>query len=220
MTTDTLVLLAVLTLALVLLVVLLLRRPRVDLPPEWLARLQSLEQTTQSTQIAVAKNDGALDGMGQQLRGFTQTTQSTLETLRHAVDERLAQAVAESRNGRAELLAAFGVFEGRLDQRLAAFDAALTQRQAAQDAAVMAGLVTDYAKLSKSDATARKKLSELEKQNANVRDYLDQPLPPELVCMLDNSCTAAQASGAGGQGSAAEQPAGTVQKARPSGHSK
>lgn len=89
-----------------------------------------------------------------------------------------------------------------------------------QDAAVMAGLVTDYAKLSKSDATARKKLSELEKQNANVRDYLDQPLPPELVCMLNNSCTAAQASGAGSQGNAAEQPAGTVRKARPPGHSK
>ena len=89
-----------------------------------------------------------------------------------------------------------------------------------QDAAVMAGLVTDYAKLSKSDATARKKLSELEKQNANVRDYLDQPLPPELACMLNNSCTAAKASGAGSQGNAAEQPAGTVQKARPPGHSK
>ena len=89
-----------------------------------------------------------------------------------------------------------------------------------QDAAVMAGLVTDYAKLSKSDATARKKLSELEKQNANVRDYLDQPLPPELVCMLNNSCTAAKASGAGSQGNAAEQPAGAVQKARPPGHSK
>lgn len=89
-----------------------------------------------------------------------------------------------------------------------------------QDAAAMAGLVTDYAKLSKSDATARKKLSELEKQNANVRDYLDQPLPPELVCMLNNSCTAAKASGAGSQGNAAEQPAGTVQEARSSGHSK
>ena len=89
-----------------------------------------------------------------------------------------------------------------------------------QDAAAMAGLVTDYAKLSKSDATARKKLSELEKQNANVRDYLDQPLPPELVCMLNNSCTAAQASGASSQGSAAEQPAGAVQKARSSGHPK
>ena len=89
-----------------------------------------------------------------------------------------------------------------------------------QDAAVMAGLVIDYAKLSKSDMAARKKLSDLEKQNANVRDHLDQPLPPELVCMLNDSCTAAQASGAGSQGSAAEQPAGTVQKARPSGHSK
>ena len=84
-----------------------------------------------------------------------------------------------------------------------------------QDAAVMAGLVTDYAKLSKSDMAARKKLSDLEKQNANVRDYLDQPLPPELVCMLNNSCTGAEASGAGSQGSAVEQPAGTVQKARP-----
>lgn len=89
-----------------------------------------------------------------------------------------------------------------------------------QDTAVITGLVTDYAKLSKSDATARKKLSELEKQNANVRDYLDQPLPPELVCMLNNSCTAAQASGAGVPAAASVQPAGAVQKARPSGHSK
>lgn len=84
-----------------------------------------------------------------------------------------------------------------------------------QDDAVIAGLVTDYVKLSKSDAVARKKLSELEKQNANVRAYLDQPLPPELVCMLNDSCTAAQAGSAGSQGSAAEQPAGTVQKTRP-----
>ncbi len=77
-----------------------------------------------------------MDGMGQQLRGFTQTTQTTLEGLRGAVDERLAQAVAESRNGRSELLAAFTGFEGRLEQRFTAFDAALTQRQAAQDAAL------------------------------------------------------------------------------------
>lgn len=85
-----------------------------------------------------------------------------------------------------------------------------------QDAAVMAGLVTDYAKLSKADATARKKLSELEKQNANVRDYLDQPLPPELVCMLNNSCTGSEASGAGVSSGAASKPVGAVQKARPS----
>lgn len=84
-----------------------------------------------------------------------------------------------------------------------------------QDAAVMAGLVTDYAKLSKSDMAARKKLSDLEKQNANVRDYLDQPLPPELVCMLNNSCTGAEAGGQNHQGGPPVQPAGAVQKARP-----
>ncbi|WP_087745340.1 MULTISPECIES: DNA recombination protein RmuC [unclassified Acidovorax] len=124
MTTDTLVLLAALALVLLLLVLLLVRRPRVDLPPEWLARLQVLEGTAQATQLAVAKNDGAMDALAQQLSGFTQATQTTLETLRHAVDERLTQTVAESRNGRAELLAAFGVFEARLEQRLTALDAA------------------------------------------------------------------------------------------------
>ena len=77
--------LALLVLNVVLLAVLLLRRPRVDLPPEWLARLQSLESAVQATQLAVAKNDGALDAMAQQLRGFTQTTQALL-------DERLALA--------------------------------------------------------------------------------------------------------------------------------
>ena len=128
MTTESLVLLAVLALVLVLTVLLLVRRPRVDLPPEWLARLAALESTAQATQLAVAKNDGAMDALANQLAGFTQATQHTLESLRHAVDERLAQAVAESRNGRAELLAAFGVFEARLEQRQTALDASLAQR--------------------------------------------------------------------------------------------
>ena len=105
-------------LALLLLVLLLMRRPRVDLPPEWLARLQALERTAQATQLAVAKNDGAMDALAQQMAGFTQATQGQLETLRRAVDERLTQAVAESRLGRTELLAAFGQFEAKLSDTL------------------------------------------------------------------------------------------------------
>ena len=118
MSVEMIAVLVLLVVVAALLCVLLLRRPRVDLAPEWLARLQALESTARATQLAVAKNDGAMDGMGQQLRGFTQTTQGTLESLRGAVDERLAQAVAESRTGRAELLAAFGAFEAKLEQRL------------------------------------------------------------------------------------------------------
>ncbi|GAA4422160.1 DNA recombination protein RmuC [Acidovorax lacteus] len=116
--------------------VLLWRRPRVDLPPDWPTRLQALEQAAQATQLAVARQDGALDRMAQQVGGFTQATQATLDAQRHAVDERLAQAVAESRTGRNELLAAFGVFEAKLEQRLAALDSALLQRQAVQESAL------------------------------------------------------------------------------------
>ena len=58
-----------------------------------------------------------------------------------------------------------------------------------QDAATMVGLIADYAKLSKSDGRARKKLADLEKENANIRAYLEQPLPPELACMFNGTCT-------------------------------
>ncbi|MCZ2104646.1 MAG: DNA recombination protein RmuC [Comamonadaceae bacterium] len=109
MPTQWIVALALLVLIALLLVVLLLRRPRVRLPGEWLARLQALEGATQATQMAVARNDGALSGMGQQLRDFTELTQGVL-------DERLAQAREEARASRAELQAAFGGLQARLEQ--------------------------------------------------------------------------------------------------------
>ncbi|MBK7718767.1 MAG: DNA recombination protein RmuC [Simplicispira sp.] len=116
MSSDTWLVLGALALGLVvlLLLVLLLRQPRVQLPPEWLARLQALEQAGLATQLAVAKNDGALDAMGQQLRGFTQTTQVAQESLRQAVDERLAQAVGESRAARGELASTLAAFRTEL----------------------------------------------------------------------------------------------------------
>lgn len=103
MATDTLILLAALALVALLLVLLLVRRPRVELPPEWLERLAALERTAQATQLAVARNDGAMDALAQQISGFTQATQHTLEALRHSVDERLAQGQADSTAARKEL---------------------------------------------------------------------------------------------------------------------
>ncbi|WP_404299969.1 DNA recombination protein RmuC [Alicycliphilus denitrificans] len=111
MTLEMTAALALLALTVLLLCALLLRRPRVDLPPEWLARLQALESSVQATQLAVARNDGALQAMGQQLRGFTQSTQALL-------DERLQLAAQESRTSRGELQAAFGALQSRLEQHL------------------------------------------------------------------------------------------------------
>jgi DNA recombination protein RmuC len=122
--THFLILLGAAILIALLQLVALLRKPRIELPPELLAQLQRLEQQTQSTRMEVAKNDGALDGMANQLQGFTQATSHSLETVRQTVDEKLAQAVAESRTGRTELLAAFAAFEAQLAQRLTALDAA------------------------------------------------------------------------------------------------
>ena len=112
MTLEMMLALALLALVVLLLCVLLLRRPRVDLPPEWPARLQALEAAAQATQLAVARNDGALESMGQQLRAFTQSTQVLL-------DERLQLAAQESRTSRGELQTAFGALQSRLEQQMA-----------------------------------------------------------------------------------------------------
>lgn len=111
----------------VLQLILLLRKPRFDLPPELLLRLDTLEQSSRVTLQAVAKNDGGLDSVSLQMRGFTQTTASSLESVRQAVDGKLAQTVAESREGRTELLTAFQGFEGKLEQRLDAISAVTLQ---------------------------------------------------------------------------------------------
>ena len=126
------VLLLALTLGLILVIalqaVLLLRKPKIELPAELLLRLGAVENSARATLQAVAKTEGALGGVAQQIRGFTQATAGSLESVRQAMDDKLAQTVAESRQGRAELLTAFQGFEGKLEQRLAGFDAALTQR--------------------------------------------------------------------------------------------
>ncbi len=105
-------------LLLVLQLAFMRRKPGVELPPELALRLDALEQSAQVHLQAVAKNQGALDGLAQQMHAFTQTSQLSLATLRQAIDDRLAQTVAESRQSRSELLAAFQGFEGKLDNRL------------------------------------------------------------------------------------------------------
>ena len=125
---PTLLIAAAVLLVLVLQVILLLRKFKVELPSELLVRLDAVEQSSRATLQATAKNEGVLDGLAQQIRAFTQTTSSSLESVRHAVDEKLAQTVAESRQGRTELLTAFQGFESKLEIRLTGFDASLTQR--------------------------------------------------------------------------------------------
>ncbi len=129
-------------LVIVLQLITLLRKPKVELPAELLRRLDAFEQSSRATLQAIAKNEGALDGVAQQLRGFTQSTGASLEFMRHAVDEKLAQTVAESRQGRAEILTAFQGFEGKLQLRLVGMDVSLGNRFEALQASTTVSLET------------------------------------------------------------------------------
>ena len=90
MTNTLLTLLAAgVALLLILQLVLLLRRPRLDLPAELAVRLQTLEQSALSSLQAVARLEGALEGMGQQVQGLTATTHQTLDSLKADINAQL-----------------------------------------------------------------------------------------------------------------------------------
>lgn len=98
------------------------------------------------------------------------------------------------------------------------------QRLRQQDAKVMAGLIEDHARLAKLDSAARRKLTALENKNENVRAFLDRSIPPELVCLLNNSCDENGRSGGEGAAASPTPPAlhrsGTKNDAPNSGHPK
>lgn len=53
------------------------------------------------------------------------------------------------------------------------------------DSAALTGLLDEFESLSKNNRAVRNKLTELEKTNEAVRNLRNQPLPPELGCVLE-----------------------------------
>lgn len=96
-------------------------------------------------------------------------------------------------------------------QRLGAVESVNQQQEATigelkelrlQDAQALTGLLTDYKVLADNDARARNRLAILEKSNETVRNYLNQRIPPDLACLLNNTCdTGNPSSDKGGAGS-------------------
>lgn len=115
--------LLLLVLGVLLLQGLLWFKPRpapVDL--DVLERLEHLERALQLTQMAVAKNDGALVGLGQQVQGLVhslghnQTTAA--DSLRQLVDDHMTRQLAEARQSRQELQQHFSTLQQALAQQL------------------------------------------------------------------------------------------------------
>lgn len=112
----------------VLLMSLLLRKPKFETPADLSARLSLLEQSSQSLVQAVSRNEGGMQRIEQQLRGFTEATAGAMAASKKALDEQLERTVAEARNGRAELNQAFQAFETRLGQQIGALSSSVGER--------------------------------------------------------------------------------------------
>lgn len=65
-----------------------------------------------------------------------------------------------------------------------------------RDNEALQGLLTEFEDLSTKNRTVRTRLTELEKTNEAVRDLRNQPIPPELSCVLEpRSCQAGDQTG-------------------------
>lgn len=122
------ILVALSIVSLVLLLALLLRKPKFETPADLNARLGLLEQSSQSLVQAVSRNEGGMQRIEQQLRGFTETTAGAMAASKKAMDEQLERTVAEARNGRAELNQAFQAFETRFGQQIGALSSSVGER--------------------------------------------------------------------------------------------
>lgn len=60
-----------------------------------------------------------------------------------------------------------------------------------QDAKALDGLLSDYKMLAEADSRVRTRLHNLETSNENVRNYLNLPVPAQLDCLLNDTCTPA-----------------------------
>lgn len=122
------ILLALGTVLAVLLLILFLRKPKLETPADVNARLGLLEQASQGLLQAVSRNEGGMQRIEEQLRGFTQATTAAMATSKSALDEQLERTVGEARNGRSDLNQAFQAFEGRLGQQVAALSNSVGER--------------------------------------------------------------------------------------------
>ena len=102
---------------------------------EILARFSALERSVQATQLAIARNEGALESMGQQLRAQLAQARvdadatraalgEALSGLRHEISGTTAALTGESTRSRQALADSTSLFEQRIQQRFEALSEA------------------------------------------------------------------------------------------------
>ncbi len=119
-----------LVLNLVLLIVLLLRKPQPD--AELRVQVANVSGRVAAMASDLSRVEGGLTMMSgaqeSRIQALAQTTSSALDTQRMTMDQKLGQALTEARDGRTELASSFSKFEGKISQQTANLEATLAQR--------------------------------------------------------------------------------------------
>jgi len=108
-----------------LLLILLLRKNRVEWPADLTVRLGLVEQSLQALNQSSARNEAGNERTQAQLREFTAQAMQSHEALRKILDDKLEKTVEESRKGRAELTTAFGTLKLEVGGQLGVMSGAL-----------------------------------------------------------------------------------------------
>jgi DNA recombination protein RmuC len=108
--------------------ILLLRRPRFDTPPDLSARLTTLESTTQSLMQVVSRTEGDLNRQHDAIENVQRTHSEGSTALARTVDDKLKETIEEGRVGRRELTESFSRFDSRQNDLLTAFQQTLIQQ--------------------------------------------------------------------------------------------
>lgn len=112
----------------VLQLILLLRRPRFDTPPDLSARLTTLEGITQQLMLVVSRTEGDLNRQHDAIENVQRSQSDGSTALARTVDDKLKETIEEGRVGRRELTESFSRFDSRQNDLLTAFQQTMTQQ--------------------------------------------------------------------------------------------
>lgn len=183
------VLVALTGLSLLVGLVLLLRRPRLEVPPELTTRLSLLEQNVSRVVEGQGRLEGGAQSVERRLQAFTEEMGVGFAASRKTLDDQLGRTLEESRNGRVELQAAFQKFEERLEARISSFELTLgrklTQFQEATFQGLEASRTAVNEQMIKALEESRSSRTELKEAFGQFEGKLEQRLTS-----LDGSLTA------------------------------
>lgn len=115
-------------LILVLLIILLVRRPTLETPPDLQARLAILENSVNSLLQAIARSEGDLNRQHETLEDLKRSTAEGAAGLARTVDDKLRETIEEGRAGRNELTDGFSRFQTRQQELLTNLQQSLLQQ--------------------------------------------------------------------------------------------